>query len=725
MDKQHSILSFYSSFNTDVVDLRIGASDSNGNSTGVNASSSNESSDRSVKDGRKAVKINDLLTGNIIKHRKRVIEESETIEETVRDLDPVDINHEIIDLDQEQQNPAPKKNRVSLLSLLDGKGNRDKSTKLTEKETKLLVTLKISSSALKDIQRKIDREELYTPGVAISSRDPLKPAFSFLNEIQLRAQRALENKHNELASECFSSKGMFPPPLKVGDFLIQNVTNQDDNCLKRTLNLPLRANLNNDVVIDLPQALGDWRSGKTELDPSRATKYHYTISNVEYHDLTGVIQEHVSDLKRHYGLECLMGLFHDLDFQRKIAHNSSQWIDLFKPTEYKELLFSSDVSTSINNWIKSAFEKLQNMDRTKRKPAHTTKKPKRDNDLDNFIVYDDPETIEVELYAPLLIIEGPPGAGKSSSIFTIVERQMKGFVFEINTGESRARKDIGFHLEQIATTKLVKRMTKGYADMLDISVEDFENISNQKGVILFDDCDVDLEDDKDLFISIRNLLQYSHRPIILTCSDSTKIPPDLTELATVVQIEKPDEKLLSDYLYIIGCLMRFTVDRPILNELASHQDIRWSLMQLQAICNCKPPEGKIIQVKQVTASTVGTVVTESNIEQLERYYDSLQDDVMPPTIPNFDSLRDEYLEFYASKAVRAGSRKWRPLYKNSKTYLIKYPFSVFQRLSISNTALFTELAPIIRLFARMDVIMDGIRRFLHNPTKILLGLHSP
>ncbi|KAI0461649.1 hypothetical protein LJB42_004721 [Komagataella kurtzmanii] len=724
MDKQHSILSFYSSFNTDVVDLRLGASESRVSSTGVSSTSSNETTDRGINDRPKVVKINDLLTGNMIKHRKEVTEASETIEETMRDLDPVqDIkNYEIIDLDQEQQNPPPKKNRVSLLSLLDGKGVRDKSTKPIE-NTKLLVTLKISSSALKDIQKKINRQELHTPGVAISNRDPLKPAFSFLNEIQLRAQRALENKHNESGSDCLSSKRMFPPPLKVGDFLTQNVTDEVYNCPRRTLSLPLR-NISNHAVIDFPQALGDLKTEKTNPDPLRATKYHYTTSDFQYHDLTRLVQEQVPDLKRHYGLECLIGLFHDIDFQRKIAHNSSQWIDLFKPTEYKELLFSSYVSTGINDWIQSAFEKLQNMDRTKRKPAHASKKPKRDDNLDDFIVYDDLETIEVELFAPLLIIEGPAGSGKSSSIFTIVERQMKGFVFEINTGESRARKDIGFHLEQIATTKLVKRMTKGYADMLDISVEDFENISNQKGVILFDDCDVDLEDDKDLFITIKNLLEYSHRPIILTCSDSTKIPPDLIKLSTVIQIDRPDEKLLSDYLFIIGCLMRFTIDRPILNELAGLQDIRRSLMQLQAICNCKPPEGKIIQVKQVTANTFEKVVAESNIQQLERYYDSLQDDVMLPTIPNFDSLRDEYLEFYASKAIRAGSRKWRPLYKNSKTYLIKYPFSVFQRLSISNTALFTELAPIIRLFARMDVIMDGIRRFLHNPTKILLGLHS-
>ncbi|GME81501.1 unnamed protein product [Ambrosiozyma monospora] len=286
---------------------------------------------------------------------------------------------------------------------------------------------------------------------------------------------------------------------------------------------------------------------------------HYNVNyndNANFNDLMSQKYEKLTDarFKRFFGT----------DFR---SNSDSQWCDLFKPISYKQILQSSDTRNELNRWIQNAFTRLSKVDISKRLEKLKKRKPKKMSEMDSFIVneFEEIDTEEEEgVFVPSLIIQGPSGCGKTSAVYAVMKEQLHGIVFEINSSQSRAKKDISFHLKQIGTTKVVNK--------------------DENGLILLDDVElIDEEMDKDFWPSITELLTYSYRPVVMITTDLSSIPANIVEESTVIYFEKMKTSITTKYLDLVASSMGFGVPHKILKNLA-HLDLRQSLLELQMFC---------------------------------------------------------------------------------------------------------------------------------------------
>ncbi|GMG56303.1 unnamed protein product [Ambrosiozyma monospora] len=387
--------------------------------------------------------------------------------------------------------------------------------------------------------------------------------------------------------------------------------------------------------------------------------------------------------------------FFGADFR---SNSDSQWCDLFKPTSYKQILQSSDIRNGLNHWIQDAFTRLSKVDASKRIEKLKKRKPKKASEMDSFIV-DEFEEIDDEeaegVFVPSLIIQGPSGCGKTSAVYAVMKEQLHGIVFEINSSQSRAKKDICFHLKQIGTTKVVNK--------------------DENGLILLDDVElIDEEMDKDFWVGITELLTYSYRPVVMITTDLSSIPANIVEESTVIYFDKVKTSITTKYLDLVASSMGFGVPHKILKNLAQ-LDLRQSLLQLQMFCYLFDKHENGITEITIDKRSEKHEENDSNLKQLlDKEYQQecliFEPDVEPEDNDSDDLPLDtdlisrnhisEMIEFCSSRYFNNGSRNRVLRYSNGDDYLETHPGCCFKRLSIST--LCTEVNPVIREMARTE-----------------------
>lgn len=455
---------------------------------------------------------------------------------------------------------------------------------------------------------------------------------------------------------------------------------------------------------------------------------------------------------RHLQFDERYNKFFDPNYCESLAQNTvDQWCDLYRPLDHSQCLQKQYISSDVFNWLAAAFNSLKKVNQVKRKEKLSRKKSSLNKDLDSFIVYSDSEETDVEAddystTVPSLIIEGPLGCGKTSMIHSIVDDELDGFVFEFNSSQSRARKELEFNLKQIGTTSMLKKSS---------------SYNKDKTVILFDDVDLIDENngDKDFWPGVTDLLSYSYRPVVFITSDLKKIPTHIVNESTVYKFDKIAKGEVYQYLDMLALSRNLNMDGKILDKLSA-MDLRKSLMHLQMLSYYfdMSNEGLTNVTIIKDADNTDTMNGKSNLEKLKHvqhemdmdYFGKKQDanvisdvfdtchgdgihfEIAQEKLYNhgeeanerFETDRNSCLEFYASKYFSNGSRSKMCRYLNGDDYKKKHPANIFYSLPQEKVAL--DLLGPIRAMAQKEYIRaqnNNPRRFDLHPLDIFDFLH--
>ncbi|EGF99998.1 uncharacterized protein MELLADRAFT_93952 [Melampsora larici-populina 98AG31] len=251
--------------------------------------------------------------------------------------------------------------------------------------------------------------------------------------------------------------------------------------------------------------------------------------------------------------------------------------------------------------------------------------------------------IEFENLTNLMLLTGPTGIGKTSSVYALAN-EIGWDVFELNSGVLRNRKEIERLVGDVArnhvlpnssnhqpiksTTKkkvenpkgklgnLFSEMMKGEKGKKD-PIETKENDSNSSMVeeveiklngttkqtlILLEEVDVVYQQDKEFWLGVIQLISQSMRPVIMTCNDRNVLPTESLPIQDCLEFTSPSIEEATGLMKVICLNEGHLIDHRTLQSFYSseHQyrkpiemgiesemegmDLRRSLNMLQFWC---------------------------------------------------------------------------------------------------------------------------------------------
>lgn len=629
--------------------------------------------------------------------------------------------HAVPSPDSERLKSSPSQKGVNLSELLTGNKNNKNKPKTFMVKLKVppkqahIVTLKFKDSGL--LKNAVSKPKVH----ANSSPHP------FFKEVfqRLKTKSDMKVFHNgderDQPASIAQRSYTLPKPDR-SSFKVRNLSPPEmlqlkslyDHC--QHLGLPLKTKI---IIPDLSFSGIDFLlfySLYKDISSSRESIHKGYVVTIDTEP--NLNMQTITNSYRHLQFDERYNKFFDPQYCQSLAQDTvNQWCDLYRPHEHSRSLQKQYIANDVFNWLTTAFSNLKKVNQVKRKEKLTKKKSSSTKELDSFIVFSDHEETDHELddfstTVPSLIIEGPLGCGKTSMIHSIVDDELDGFVFEFNSSQSRARKEIDFHLKQIGTTSMVQR-SKSY--------------NNDKTVILFDDVDLIDDDDKEFWSGATDLLSYSYRPVVFITSDLKKIPTHIVDESTVYRFDKIPKNEIYQYLNMLALSRNLNIDSKVLNELSA-MDLRKSLMQLQMFSyNFDLSNVGLTNVTVINdEDTTNVTEHESNLEQLNNiqyqmdldYFtkagkfsddaDSYIDEDLAGDLgivegrisDRYETDRNSCIEFYASKYFSNGSRSKACRYMDGDDYNKKHPANTFYSLSREKVAL--DLLGLVRAMAQRE-----------------------
>ncbi|KAG8530463.1 uncharacterized protein KY384_004966 [Bacidia gigantensis] len=217
------------------------------------------------------------------------------------------------------------------------------------------------------------------------------------------------------------------------------------------------------------------------------------------------------------------------------------------------------------------------------------------------------------------VISGPHGCGKSAAVYAIA--QELGFeVFEINAGSRRSGKDIVDKVGDMTRNHLVRNdpevsidndqdQSKEIEQMDEKLQQDLESgrqstmksffkkgstakasvkepRSQKQSLILIEEVDILFEEDKLFWPTVLDLIVGTRRPIILTCTDESRLPLGEMILQGIFRFTSPPEQFAVDYMLLVAAAEGHILKRDAVHSLYSAKayDLRASLSELQFFC---------------------------------------------------------------------------------------------------------------------------------------------
>lgn len=535
---------------------------------------------------------------------------------------------------------------------------------------------------LKPLDMKPTPIEAWTPAKSANTGG------SFFKEVQDRMKSAHEHPRPKYV------KHMDLPPLHHDDFLVEDIE-QRHELTSAEVSLPL---------IRRDQLIRRFMAVNYSFDVSDCMKLFSEYKRSEpASTLPSYTSMLVESFNRDYDLEdSRFSRFDEMDSKYRLD-KSSQWVDLFKPRTHGEIMQIKAIRNGIRRWLIDSFKSLKKVDRSKRKDQLRKRRKKAEGEMNDFIVDDlEDEEDDPDAYVPSLILAGPRGCGKTSSVYAIVKNEMNGIVFELNSGQARAKKDISFHLKQIGTTKIVNKD---------------DGKGRDRTVILFDDVDLidDEEMDREFWQCARELLSYTYRPVIFTTEDLGLIPRHIVDRSTVFCLDNVAQRPLKEYLDLVALERGMDLSPKIIKGLAQ-TDLRQALMQLQMFSyRFHIPDEGLVRVglgKEPPAQ-------DRSLQELSFDYDMeycFQKDQTDEIDDVSISQKNNSMEFLASQYIRNGSRRTYVPYQDGYDYLDSNLGCLFHRLGRSTLA--TDVVSIIHEMAKAEQrrrIAGGEAKFQADP----------
>lgn len=321
------------------------------------------------------------------------------------------------------------------------------------------------------------------------------------------------------------------------------------------------------------------------------------------------------------------------------------WTSKYTPQTSISVLTNDSQGVVVRDWIVNRIKFLATI-KSKELQALSQKKKKKKkrngyagSDMDDFIVDDDeieyasdsnshskqnPKSCEdnitsdeIEESLPdlnqpeILILYGPPGSGKTSSVYAAC-KELDIYVFESHPGERRSgklimekldgmsrshlvhhRKDDGpkkgglFGFLKPASKPSVPKQNEVGSNKVAVSGKNPPH-KLQKSVILFDDADILFDDESSFWSAIERFLETTRRPVIITCTDPTKLSPDIynKHFDGLMMFSPASVDIQADALWVIALCEGHLIERDYLKSLVQENnlDFRKSLNHLQFWC---------------------------------------------------------------------------------------------------------------------------------------------
>lgn len=229
------------------------------------------------------------------------------------------------------------------------------------------------------------------------------------------------------------------------------------------------------------------------------------------------------------------------------------------------------------------------------------------------------------------VISGPHGCGKTAAVYAVA--QELGFeIFEINAGTRRSGRDLLDRVGDVAHNHLVHQgvetgdLSDGdghFAAALQADIDSGRQKTVQsflkpkakgkpaskireeakttatkpknpekkpkhqkQSVILLEEVDILFEEDRQFWTTVLGLISQSKRPIIMTCTDESRLPLGDMHLHAIFRLAPPPEELAVDYLMLIAGNEGHLLSRDAVSKLYSSKnyDLRASITELNFWC---------------------------------------------------------------------------------------------------------------------------------------------
>jgi len=199
--------------------------------------------------------------------------------------------------------------------------------------------------------------------------------------------------------------------------------------------------------------------------------------------------------------------------------------------------------------------------------------------------------------ANAIVISGPTGSGKTAAVYAAA-KELGYVVFEVNAGARRTGKDVSAQVGDMSRNHLVHQaksasktdnpFTKATAVAPNdvVELEDGMQMRQKQSLILFEEVDILYDEDKGFWSTVIALTAQSKRPVVLTCTDESRIPWKDLCLHAVLRFSTPPRALLVDYLMLMAANEGHLLERSAVEGLArgNRDDLRSSIMDLQFYC---------------------------------------------------------------------------------------------------------------------------------------------
>lgn len=472
---------------------------------------------------------------------------------------------------KKQENPLHEKGNEST------KGVSMLSALMSRQTPRKMVTLKLPSPFLKEIQQMLSPFYTRTSG---------RPAAKNVPSVFDMMMNSATNADNPKLTPLQKAKELWPPPLHRSQLHVYVV--EDD---RRTLSLQdeLPRSRKSDGV---ERTDDDSLDSLISLQPPDPLASLLKSSNIRKTET--IIDPHEHVLHRAPLVELSSAhkrIYNDFIVARKQS-NELMWPFKFAPPGLDSLLSSRDTIFCMKRWILNAFAilKTQSTKTPRNVKIRDRQRKQRQREaagLLGFVVddEDDGDETEEDIFVPIMILQGGRGSGKSAAIYAAMNA-LDGYVNEINSGQNRSRRDLYGPLKEFCTSQIINKSGG--------------EKSFQKGIVLFEDCDVLFEQDKTFWTVVQDVLNLSRRPIVLTVENADVVPKSIWEHAeeqeSIFCLQNNDEKAFKQYLWLCCFSQGFDLSEDYLRHIAAScwsktgLDLRKGLTECQWICSGSPKE---------------------------------------------------------------------------------------------------------------------------------------
>lgn len=302
------------------------------------------------------------------------------------------------------------------------------------------------------------------------------------------------------------------------------------------------------------------------------SSFNYKIKCVFIDDMESFVLKMIPNIKHYKQLNHIYNNYIK-NIDEISQFNTSLWVDFFHPKSIENVLISQKNIRAIKSWLFIAFSSVNILKKNNENFCYLIKEEKK-NDHHDILK-------KKRYHVPILILQGAYGSCKSSTVYAFMN-DLNGYIYEVNAGQTRGRKQIYGSLKEFCTTQILHKsaVSKGY----------------QNGVILFEDVHLLFKQDKNFWNTVDEIISISKKPIIFTCENLSSIPKKIFKLAynqnSVIYMDNfVSKKLLVNYLWLCCLAKGFVVNKKILKKSTidlfngNNVDLRKSLMNCQDLYN--------------------------------------------------------------------------------------------------------------------------------------------